>query len=69
MSDDPKIEPYYRKQAQWFIDMLFDKGYFDRDTTREDMRQAEELLAYQFQSQAETAASGERLLRRVREKV
>ena len=65
MSQDDltKIEPYYQKQAEFYIDLLFDKGYFGSDTKREDMRKAEELLAFLFQSQSQSASKAAVLLR------
>ena len=65
MSQD-EIERYYWKQAESYIDTLFDKGYFSSDTKREDMRQAEELLAFLFQSQSQSAAKGAVLLRDIK---
>lgn len=61
------IETYYQKRAEEIVDNLFNKGYFDRDVKREDMRSIEELLAYYFQSSAEGAVRADRLLRTVRD--
>ena len=66
MTDLPKVEGYYQKQAEWFIDLIFDKGYFGAETTREDMRKVEDLLAFRIQYYANSAAECERLLRQVR---
>ncbi len=68
MSDPKEVEGYYQKVAERFIDALFNNGYFGKETKREDMRKVEDLLAFQFQAQAESAAECERLLRSVREK-
>lgn len=65
--DETKVESYYQKQAQEFIDLLFDKGYFGVATMREDIRKVEDLLAFLFQSQSQGAVKAALLLRRIRE--
>ncbi len=61
-----KIEKYYKREAQEFIDMLFDKGYFGQETTRKDMRQVEKLLGFILQSKVNMAVKGTELLRKLR---
>lgn len=47
--------PYYQRQAKFFIDALFDKGYFRSDVKREEMKKIEDLLAFLYQSQTDIA--------------
>ena len=61
-----EIETKYKKEAQEFIDSLFDKGYFSTEIQRKDMRAVEELLAYYFQSNVNMAIKGYELLRSIK---
>lgn len=64
--DQSHVEGYYQKQAESYIDTLFDKGYFGADTKREDMRSAEDLLAFMFQAQSKSASKAALLLRDIK---
>ena len=49
-----EIEPYYQLRAKEIVDALFDKNYFAEGIKREDMQAVEDLIAYNFQSFAES---------------
>ena len=49
-----KIEPYYQSQAKQIIDSMFDCKVFNEKMTRNDMQGYEDLIAFYFQSFAET---------------
>jgi len=55
MNTTPEIEPYYQTQAKQIIDAMFDTKVFNSKMTRDDMQGFENLLAYYFQSHADTA--------------
>jgi len=52
---DEKIDGYYQMRAKEIVDMLFDKGYFREDVSRDDMNDVENFLAWSFQMQCEFA--------------
>lgn len=56
-----KIDKYYRNRAREVVDMMHDKGFFDKEVTRESMRQLQNLIAYYFQQQVESAIKIDRL--------
>ena len=62
-----EIEKKYQKDAKDFIDTLFDNGYFHENVKRDDMRKIEELLAYLFQSNVNSAIRAKDMLRKIRE--
>ena len=51
----PEIEPFYQTQAKQIIDAMFDNKVFNSEMTRDDIQGFEDLIAYYFQSHAETA--------------
>jgi hypothetical protein len=55
MQEEKKIEPFYQARAKDFVDVLFDKGYFREDVSRDGMNDVEDLLAYFVQSYCESA--------------
>jgi hypothetical protein len=60
-----KIEPFYMKRAEEFIDCLYDKGYFREDVKRDDMRKLDEFLGFLFQTQCQSAVTCSELTRRI----
>lgn len=64
----PKIDKYYQIQAKYVIDMLFDKGFLDKNVSRDDMDAIEEFLGYMFQSYSEMAANVAILTKKGKEK-
>lgn len=52
---DEEIEPFYQMRAKEFVDMLFDKGYFRDDVSRDGMKDVEDLLAYFFKSYTDSS--------------
>ena len=63
---DKPAEPYYQRQAKDFIDTLHDRSYLNPDVKRSEMQQIEDLLAYYFQSQSESAVRSTKLLQRAK---
>ena len=57
LSEKPKIDGYYQTQAKYVVDMLFDKGFLDKDVSRDDMDAIEEFIGYMFQTYSEMAAN------------
>ena len=55
--EKPKIDGYYMRQAKYIVDMLFDKGFLDKDCSRDDMDAIEEFMGYMFQSYSDMAAN------------
>jgi hypothetical protein len=49
-----KIEPYYQTQAKDIIDSMFNNKVFNSKMTRDDMQGFEDLIAFYFQSHANT---------------
>lgn len=47
-----EIEKYYQLKAQDFVDALYEKGYFKTDVKRAEMQEVENLLAWLFQTDA-----------------
>ena len=68
MEEERKAEPFYQARAQEFIDLLFEKDYFRKEVSREDMRSIEEYLAYLFQYQCESAKKCVLLVKQMRER-
>lgn len=50
-----KIEPYYQARAKFLVDSLFDNKLFRDDVTRDKMQAVEDLIAFEYQSSADTA--------------
>lgn len=65
MKQKNKVEPYYKNIAKDFIDTLFDKGYFNSNIKREDMRLLDEYLGFLFQSRCEMSVKADQILRKV----
>ena len=51
-SKEPEIEKHYQKQAEEFVDMLFDTGIMNPEIKRKDRRALEDYVAYMYQSHA-----------------
>ena len=68
MSKEVEIEPYYQKQGQDVVDMLYDNKIVNPDLKREDLRTVEDYFAYMFQSQASMAAKAAIMLERLGKK-
>ena len=52
---DEKVEPFYQIRAKEIIDMLFDKGYFREDVSRNGMDEVENFLAWTLKVQCDMA--------------
>jgi len=68
MSKDVEIDPYYQKQGCELVDMLHDNKIINPDITRDDLRELENYIAYQFQSNANMAAKTSVMLERLSKK-
>ena len=66
--ESPKIDKYYQRQAKYIVDMLFDKGFLDKDVSRDDMDAIEEFLGYMFQAYSDMAATVARLTKQGKDK-
>lgn len=49
------IEKYHQVRAKHLIDTLFDKGLFAEGVSRDDMQSVENLIAFEYQSNADSA--------------
>lgn len=50
-----KPEKYYQVRAKTLVDSLFDNGFFKEGITRDKMQAVEDLVAFEYQSSADTA--------------
>jgi hypothetical protein len=48
--DDMEIEPYYKRTAVEFVDMIYDTKLINPEVKREDTRALDDYIAYMFQS-------------------
>lgn len=46
------VEEYYQSQGKEIVDSLFNKKVFNQDLTRDDLQSIENLIAFYFQSHA-----------------
>lgn len=53
--EEKTIEKYYQMRAEELVDAMFDKDYFREDVDRGDMQGVEDLLAFVFKSNVESA--------------
>lgn len=60
-----EVEPYYKREAKELTDLLFNKGFLDKDLSRQSISWLEDFLGYIFQSQVESAVKANELLRRI----
>lgn len=65
---EDKIEGFYQVRAKEIVDMLFDKGYFREDVSRDGMKDVEDFIAWDLQFQCEQAKKMARLIKRIKEK-
>lgn len=63
-----KVEGFYQVRAKELVDMLFDKGYFREDISRDGMKAVEDFIGFLFQSQCQMAARAATLLKKVKER-
>jgi len=52
---ETKIEPYNQAKAKHLVDLLFDKGLFADGVSRDDMQSVEDLIAFEYQVNADSA--------------
>lgn len=58
MKEEEKIEPYHQNDAKQIVDTLFEAKLFREDIKRDGMQEVEDLLAFYFQSRAQSIARG-----------
>lgn len=66
MEEENKIDPYYQFQSKRIIDAMFDAKVFSEKITRDDMNGFENLIAYYFQSHADTVRKGIEFVNKVK---
>lgn len=54
-ADDKKIDPYYKRIAVEFVDMMYDTKLINPDVKREDVRALDDYVAYTYQSVYDSA--------------
>ena len=65
---DETIEPFYQVRAKEIVDMLFDKGYFREDVSRDGMNDVENFLAWSFQTQCQSSVKIALLTKKIKER-
>lgn len=45
-----KIQKHHKERAKHLVDLLFNKGLFAEDVSRDDMQAVEDLIAFEYQS-------------------
>jgi hypothetical protein len=63
-----KIEKFYRMRAREIVDMLHDKGFFEKGVTREAMRKLQDYIAYILKTTADGSVKMDRLNRNLESK-
>lgn len=66
--EDEKVEGFYQERGKEIVDMMFDKGYFREDVSREGMKQVEDFLAWYIQTQCNSAVKVALLTKRIKER-
>lgn len=67
MSDEKKPDPYYQKQANDLVNLLYDKRFLADDVARESMDKLEGFIAFILQSTAESAVRAHDLVKSFRD--
>ena len=63
-----KVEPFYQAKAKDFVDVLFDKGYFREDVSRDGMNDIEDLLGWLFQTYCQSAVKCTLIMKKIKER-
>ncbi len=50
-----KVETHYQARAKHLVDTIFDAGLFNDNITRDKMQAVEDLIAFEYQSSADTS--------------
>lgn len=61
-----QIEKYYQARAKFLVDMLFDKGLFIEGVSRDDMQAVEDLIAFEYQSSANSIKRSTEFLAKIK---
>ena len=64
--NEKSIESFYQRKGMEVVDCLYDKGYFREDVSRRDMQEVENLIAFFFQIQCESAVKCSQLVKRIK---
>lgn len=67
MSEE-KIDGFYQVRGKEVIDMLFDKGFFREDVSRDGMKDVEDFLAWLFQTYCNSAVKCALLTKKIKER-
>ena len=67
MSDEIKVEEYYRKKGKELVDLLFDKNFLNSELTRQSLNWLEDYIGFLMQSQAQITEKSTLLLARLKE--
>jgi hypothetical protein len=62
---EKKVGAHYEAAAKEIVDLLFDKGFFRKDLSRDGMNTVEHFLAWLMQNQADMAVRCAMLVKRV----
>ena len=65
---EEKIESFYQVRAKEFVDVLFNQEYFRKDVSRDGMKDVENLLAWIFQTQCQSAVKCALLTKKIKER-
>lgn len=65
---EQEVDKHYMTRATEFIDLIFDKGYFNDEVKREDLRKLDEYLGFLLQSTAECAVTCNNMVRKIKER-
>lgn len=65
---EEEIDKYYQIRAKEITDMLFDKGFFREDVSREGMNSVEDFLAWYLDSLCKTAVKVALLSKKIKDK-
>ncbi len=68
MSEKP-IEKYYQVRAKHLVDLLFDKRLFADGVSRDHMQSVEDLIAFEYQSSADSEKRVAEFLTKIKQEV
>lgn len=65
MNKEIPVEEYYKREAKKLTDLLFNKGFLDKDLSRQSINWLEDFLGYIMQTQVESAVKANEFLRKI----
>ena len=63
---EEKVEGFYQIKAKEIVDVLFDKGYFREDVSRDGMNNIEDFLAWILQTQCKMSVKCALLTKKIK---